>query len=167
MIRKSVKRLSHATNAERLLAVLVAGDAVLPVDHDAVEIRKQPAFGLRQMQADGGRIPCARQKFPHIVHMGPRLVLWRELLERNERRRQRLRDDPPVVAGDSLLWHQHTPHRGESILSRTRIDRHQAVGRRPSYSTSRPADFTTFAHFSVSSAIKLPNWAGVPLMACH
>src|SRR6185437_15912145 len=46
------------------------------------------------------------------------------------------------------------------ILPRSPADRYRAVER--GYSTLRPANFTTFAHFSVSSAINLPNWAGVP-----
>ena len=145
------------------LAVFVAADAVFAVDFEAVEVGKQPALGLCKMQADGRRLTAIGEQFSDVVHMGLRLVLWRKLFERHQRSRERLRDDPSVVAGDSLFRHQLTPHLvAPHILPRSATDRHQAVEH--GYSTLRPANFTTFAHFSVSSAINVPNWAGVPLI---
>src|SRR5207253_5997824 len=90
------------------LTVFVAADAVFAVDLETVAIRKQPALGLRQMQADGGGFAPVREQLADVAHMGLRLMLRRELFEGDECSRQRFRDDPSVVAGDSLLRHQFT-----------------------------------------------------------
>ena len=84
-------------------------DAILLVDRQWVELGKQPALGLGEVQRDGCRLAAIGEKLPDVVHMRPRLVFWRKLLQRDESRCQRLGDDPFVVARDSLLWHRRTP----------------------------------------------------------
>ena len=54
-------------------------------------------------------LTIGRQQFPDVVHLLARLLGRFELLERDQRRCQRLRDDPFVVAGNSLFWHDD-PH---------------------------------------------------------
>src|SRR5258708_32672090 len=60
------------------------------------------------MQTDGGVVAAVGQELADIVHMGSRLVLWRQLFERDEGRCQRFDDDPFVVTRDSLSRHPLT-----------------------------------------------------------
>src|SRR5271169_6638824 len=61
------------------------------------------------MQMDRSGLAAGRQQLSEIVHMGGRLMFRGKLLERNERRGQCFRDDPIVVAGDSLSRHSVRP----------------------------------------------------------
>jgi len=65
----------------------------------------QPALGLGEMQIEGPRLTIRCQQFPDVVHLLARLLGRFELLERDQCRRERFRDDPFVVARDSLFWH--------------------------------------------------------------
>jgi hypothetical protein len=57
------------------------------------------------MHGDGPLLATGGQKLPDIFHMRPRLVHRRQLLQRDQRRCQRFRDNPFVVAGNSLFRH--------------------------------------------------------------
>src|ERR1700742_1970864 len=84
------------------LAVL---KAVFPVNRLAIGARKQAAFGLGQMEVDGSGLASGREQFLDVVHVGRGSMLFRQLLQRNQRRCQSFRDHPVVVAGDSLSRH--------------------------------------------------------------
>jgi hypothetical protein len=101
-----------ADPALRSSAVALA-DAVFLVNRQRIGTWKQPAFGLRQVQAHGRGIAAVGEKLSDVFHMGPRLVLRRELLQRDEGCRQRFDDHPFVVARNSLSWHRftHVPKR--------------------------------------------------------
>src|SRR5260370_37503412 len=58
------------------------------------------------MQGDGSRLATGGQKLPDLFHMFARLVLLRKLLQRDQRGCQCFRDNPFVVARDSLSWHE-------------------------------------------------------------
>src|SRR5258706_12646552 len=79
--------------------------AVFPINCQGIDIRKQPAFGLGEVQLDRSRLAPGRQKLPDIVHMRARLVVRWKLLQRDQRRCQGLGDNPFVVPGNSLSWH--------------------------------------------------------------
>src|SRR5580700_685270 len=80
------------------LAVL---EAIFPVDRLPVGSWKQAAFGLRQMEVDGPGLAAGGKQLSDLVHVGGRLVHGWELLQRDQRRRERLRDHPFVVARDA------------------------------------------------------------------
>jgi len=61
------------------------------------------------MQVKGSRLTIGCQQFPDVVHLLARLLGRFELLERDQCRCQRFRDDPFVVTGNSLFWHDD-PH---------------------------------------------------------
>src|SRR3954453_2126169 len=61
------------------------------------------------MQVKGPGLTIGCQQFPDVVHLLARLLGRFELLKRDQRRCQRFRDDPFVVAGNSLFWHDD-PH---------------------------------------------------------
>src|SRR3954454_17905070 len=61
------------------------------------------------MQVKGPGLTIGRQQFPDVVHLLARLLSRFELLKRDQRRCQRFGDDPFVVAGNSLFWHDD-PH---------------------------------------------------------
>src|SRR5215469_9740814 len=88
---------------------VVAADAVLLVDRKRIAFGKQPALGLRQVQADGGGLAAVGEQLPDVFHLRPRPVLFGQLLQRYEGRRQRFDDDPLVVSGDSFSRHRLTP----------------------------------------------------------
>ncbi len=69
----------------------------------------QPALCLGEMQVKGPGLTIGRQQFPDVVHLLARLLSRFELLKRDQRRCQRFGDDPFVVAGNSLFWHDD-PH---------------------------------------------------------
>jgi hypothetical protein len=79
--------------------------SVFPVDPGAIGVGVQPALGLGEVQIEGPRLAIGCQQFPDVVHLLARLLSRFESLKRNQCRRQRFRDDPFVVAGDSLFWH--------------------------------------------------------------
>jgi hypothetical protein len=83
--------------------------AVFPIDGLSIEIGKQPALCLGQMQVDGSGLTSGGQQLPDIVHVRAWLVFRFKLLQRDQRRRQCFRDNPFVVASDSLLWHLARP----------------------------------------------------------
>jgi hypothetical protein len=93
-------RLSRARSSD--FSIL---KSVFPVDHGAIGVRVQPALGLGEVQIESPRLTIGCQQFPDIVHLLARLLGRFELLKRDQCRRQRFRDDPFVVAGDSLFWH--------------------------------------------------------------
>ena len=83
--------------------------AVFPIDGLSIEIWKQPALCLGQMQVDGSGLATGGQKLPDIVHVRAWLVFRFKLLQRDQRRCQCFRDNPFVVAGNSLFWHLAPP----------------------------------------------------------
>src|SRR5450631_3393081 len=83
--------------------------AVFVIDRQWVNVGKQPALGLGQVQVEASRQATGVQKLLDFVHMGARLVLGGKLLQRNERRGQCFRAHPFVVARDSLSWHSDRP----------------------------------------------------------
>src|SRR5579862_597874 len=89
-------------------AVEIAADAVFLIDPQRIDVGIEPALGLRQMQADGGGLPAAREHLLDVVHMRPRLVLFGQLLQCHEGSCESLRDDPFVVAGNSFSRHRRT-----------------------------------------------------------
>src|SRR5262245_7851769 len=62
------------------------------------------------MQIDGPGLTAGDQELSDIVHMLDWLMLRLELLQRNQGGRQRFRDNPFVVAGNSLLRHGAASH---------------------------------------------------------
>jgi hypothetical protein len=62
-----------------------------------------------KVQASG--LAARGKQFPDVVHMRAGLVDRRQLLQGNQRRRQRFRDHPFVVAGNSLFGHLCSNHR--------------------------------------------------------
>jgi len=92
-----------------LKSTLPVFKAIFPIDCQGINVGKQPALGLGQMQIDGSRLAARRQKLADLFHMGPRLVFLRKLLQRDQGRRQCFRDHPLVVAGNSLSWHSDHP----------------------------------------------------------
>jgi hypothetical protein len=70
------------------------------------------------MQRGGAGLATGGQQFLDIVHMRTRLMLFRKLFERDERGRQRFRDNPFVVAGNSLFRHELIPR---SLIARKEI----------------------------------------------
>jgi hypothetical protein len=57
------------------------------------------------MKVNGSRLATGDQKLSDIVHVGAWLVFRWQLLQRDQRRCQCFRDNPFVVACDSLFWH--------------------------------------------------------------
>ena len=55
-------------------------EAVFSIDGRSIQIGKQPALCLGEMQVDGPRLATGSQKLPDIVHLGVRLVLRWKLL---------------------------------------------------------------------------------------
>src|SRR5882672_4527987 len=77
-------------------------EAVFSIDGQRISVGKQPAFCLSQVQRDGAGLASRRQKLPQVVHMDVRLMFFRKLLQRDQRRRQRFRRCPLVVTRDPL-----------------------------------------------------------------
>ncbi|BAC50520.1 bll5255 [Bradyrhizobium diazoefficiens USDA 110] len=106
-------------------SAIFLADAVFAVDLQRVEIGKQAAFGLGEVQAHRRRLLAVRKHLADVVHMRVRLVLRLKLLQRDQRRRESFGQNPVVVARDSLLRHRQTPHVAASpSLSRLPPDRH-------------------------------------------
>src|ERR1700676_5189608 len=57
------------------------------------------------MQVDGSGLAGGDQKLSDFVHLLGWLMFRWKLLQRDQRGRQRFRDHPFVVSGDSLSWH--------------------------------------------------------------
>src|SRR5882724_6329556 len=57
-------------------------EAVFFINGERIELGKQPAFRLGQMQGDGPGLATGGQEFADVVHMGARLVFGRKLLQR-------------------------------------------------------------------------------------
>src|SRR3569832_2777857 len=89
-------------------AIRIAVDAVFLVDRQRITFGTQPAFGLGEMQADGVRGAAGGEELAKVIHMGARLVLVGQLLQRDQRGRERLGDDPGVMARDSRSWHRRS-----------------------------------------------------------
>lgn len=93
------------------LAVKVAADPVFLVDLQRIDAGIQAALGLREMQADGRRLASVGEQLSEVIHVGPRLVFRRKLLQRDKSGCQRFGDNPLIVARNSLSGHWRTPHR--------------------------------------------------------
>jgi hypothetical protein len=77
-------------------------EAVFSINGRSIEIGKQSALCLGEMQVDGARLATGGQKLPDVVHLGARLVLrWK--LSSGTSGCQGLRDDPSVVASNSFF----------------------------------------------------------------
>ena len=95
-------RAPDLTDINSALSVL---KAVLLIDGQGIDVRKQPALCLGDMQGERSRLAAGRQKLLDIVHMRPRLVFRWKLLQRDKRRCQCFRYHPFVVARNSLFRH--------------------------------------------------------------
>ena len=83
--------------------------SIFSIDDGAIGVGVQSALCLGEMQVKGPGLTIGCQQFPDIVHLLARLLGRFELLKRDQCRRQRFRDDPFVVAGNSLFGHDD-PH---------------------------------------------------------
>src|SRR5712664_409211 len=75
------------------------------------------------MQGDGSRLTTSGQQLPDILHVGLRLVFRWKLLQRDKRRCQSFRQNPFVVACNSLFGHQPIPTSCQSLSASSRSDR--------------------------------------------
>jgi len=98
----SFKRVLRWCAPELALSVL---KAVFLINGQRIGAGKQSALGLGQMQVDRSGLTTGDQQFPDIVHVSPRLMFRRKLLQRDKRRRQGFRDNPLVVPCDTLFGH--------------------------------------------------------------
>jgi hypothetical protein len=88
-----------------MLSDLPVLKTVFSIDGRPVKIGKQPALGLSQMQLGGSRLTMGGQKLPEIFHVRTWLVDRWKLLQRNQRCCQCFRENPFVVASNSLFRH--------------------------------------------------------------
>jgi hypothetical protein len=116
---RGIGRLEHLAIQKRLdvnrapgrasLLPLSVPKAVFAINGQWINVGKQSALCLRQVQAEGSGLATRGQQLPDFVHMSARLVFRRKLLQRDYRCGQRFRNNPFVVARDSLSWHPTVP----------------------------------------------------------
>ena len=106
--KRSNLRGRRAQGQASILALSVP-KPVFAINGQWISIGKQSALCLRQVQAEGSGLATGGQELPDLVHMGARLVFLRKLLQRDDRCGQRFRNNPFVVAGDSLSGHPTIP----------------------------------------------------------
>src|SRR5882757_6893923 len=100
---------------KRIFLALSVPKAVFLIDGQRVQVGKQPALCLGQMQGNGSWLATGGQQLLDIVHVNARLVFRRKLLQRHQRRCQCFRHNPFVVARDSLFWHPLIPASCQSL----------------------------------------------------
>ena len=100
-----------ASSAAGNVLALSVLKAVFLINGCPINVGKQPAFCLGQVQVDGAGLAGGDQKLADLVHLNARLMFGRKLLKRNQRRRQRFRDNPFVVTCDSFSRHSGRPFR--------------------------------------------------------
>jgi hypothetical protein len=83
--------------------------AVFSINRRSIDVGKQPALCLGQVQVDGSRLATGDQELPDILHVNARLVFDWKLLQRDECRCQCFRNNPFVVAGNSFPRHSDRP----------------------------------------------------------
>src|SRR6266403_4691129 len=85
-IRRDLARFGQLDHVQRRasLSGLSVLEAVFSIDGRSIQLGKQPALCLGEMQVDGPRLATGSQKLPDIVHLGVRLVLRWKLLERDQ-----------------------------------------------------------------------------------
>jgi hypothetical protein len=116
-VRRDLACLGQLDHVQRrwLLGLSVL-EAVFSINGGSIEIGEQPALCLGEMQVDGPRLASGSQQLPDFVHLDARLVLRWKLLQRDKCRCQGFRDDPWIVAGDSLSWHSPSPQLCQSEI---------------------------------------------------
>jgi hypothetical protein len=107
--KKRSNLLGRRAHGRTSLLALSVPKAVFAINGQGINVGKQSALCLREVQAEGSGLATGGQQLPDFVHMGARLVFRRKLLQRDYRCGQRFRNNPFVVACDSLSWHPTVP----------------------------------------------------------